>query len=190
MGVWGQHTALTPVVLVLGQEAAGRGDGGHGGNSTGNPAWSGRSLRRKGFAVPGDRMGYGRVIGWAVPGGIGWARRGERCRCPVPVAHLRVPASAAVHRQNGDPAPQRAPPAPGRPLWDGAGSSPRPGAVARAGREGGAGGDGKGRSSRSQPPSTGPGRSRQSAAIPPPRPPRCWLLRVIPNTSLECLRQD
>lgn len=56
VGVWGQHAALTPVVLVLGQEAAGGGDGGHGSDSTENPTLSGRSLRGKGCAVPGERM--------------------------------------------------------------------------------------------------------------------------------------
>lgn len=77
MGVWGQHTALTPVVLVLGQEAAGRGDGGHGGESTGNPAWSGRSLRGKGFAVPGDRMGCARGKDGLWPGDRMGRARGD-----------------------------------------------------------------------------------------------------------------
>lgn len=104
-----------------------------------------------------------------------------RGAAPLPRArsHLRVPGRAPVQRQEWDPAPQRAPPGPGRPLWDAAGGSPRPGAVARAGRE-------RNEVTRGKEPSAaaaarvGPG---QTAARP-----RCGPSVLAPGTSLECPR--
>lgn len=98
---------------------------------------------------------------------------------PRPRSYLRVPGRAPVQRQEWDPARQRAPPGPGRPLWDAAGGSPRPGAVARAGRERneGTGGEGAlGCSSRPGRPGTERGASPLRSSV------------LAPGTSLECPR--
>lgn len=129
--------ALTSVVLVLGQEAAGGGYRGHGSGATRTPPLSGRSLR-------GER----RVSPWGAAFTVGSrarrsrAARGPRHRrsgSPLPAAPRSRPGGSPVspsksRRPGEDTGPRFSPAAntsspPGRPYMGRGGGRPAPGAV-------------------------------------------------------------
>lgn len=121
--------ALTSVVPVLGQEAAGGGYRGHGSDETRTPPLSGRSLRGKQRVSmrsprPAEKSGPGP---------------------PTPPQPLPGPGGSPAspresRRSEGQPGPRFSSPAstsgpPGRPYMGRGGGRPAPGAVWRDGRE-------------------------------------------------------